>query len=172
MMPAWSSGRLLQRRQQRSGCSGMGRDIIAATGSNLAAAFLAARCPERAGENTPRHAFPPSSSCFFGNLFGNARALCARRVPDIRHRQGPSPPQWVPSPLSPPSLLKTPSRMSGQVQMVLVDPLTMISVHRFFRGSSDLDRRFGFTHNCHTCLPMYANPLILKKKNICLGIIV
>lgn len=90
--------------------SAVQRQVAAASGyeprhrsSNKAATLrqrssqLAARRPERgAGENTLRHAFPPSSSGFFGNLFGNTRALCARRVLDIGYRQGPFPPRWVP----------------------------------------------------------------------------
>jgi len=122
-----------QRGREVAGCcSGVSNAPAAAVraptsqqqqGSNLAATLFAARRPERAGENTPCHAFPPSSSGFFGNLFGTAR-LC---VPDIGYRQGPSLPRWVP----PPPSRKPRSGMTEQVQMVLVDPSPMYSACQF-----------------------------------------
>lgn len=75
--------RLLQRRQLRPGHRRAPTRAATRTTLVLVDALLAVRRfqreRERAGENTPRHAFPPSFSAVFVHLFGRVRL----RVPDI-----------------------------------------------------------------------------------------
>lgn len=71
----------MQRRGSVSAAAGPGGS--GNSSSNLARSSQPRRSV-RAGENTPRHAFPPSSSGFFGNLFGNARLRSRYRPPPSR----------------------------------------------------------------------------------------